>query len=290
MTDTDKAEAAKGERIAKVMARAGLCSRRDAERWIGEGRVMVDGKTLKTPACVVTDTSVILVDGEPLPQKKEARLWRYHKPSGLVTSHKDEKGRDTVFEKLPKDMGRVISVGRLDLTTEGLLLLTNDGELARKMELPSTGWVRHYRVRVHGTVDVKKLEVLAGGVTIDGVIYGAIDAHLENAEGQKSANTWLSVSITEGKNREVRKVMEYVGLEVNRLIRISYGPFHLGSLARGHIEEIKPHVVRAAISGEKATRGEGFAKAKPKTKRVLKKKSGKTRITTEKDANRRRRT
>jgi len=288
--EAPKGAEVKGERIAKVMARAGLCSRRDAERWIGEGRVSVDGSVLKTPACVVTGDSVIVVDGKPLPQKAESRLWRYHKPSGLVTSHKDEKERATVFDRIPKDMGRVISVGRLDLTTEGLLLLTNDGELARKLELPSTGWLRRYRVRVHGTVDVRKLAALADGVTIDGVIYGAVDARLENEEGQKSANTWVSVGITEGKNREVRKVMEYIGLEVNRLIRISYGPFHLGTLKRDDIDEIKPHVIRAALSEERPNRGKGFAKAKPKAKKVFKKKSGDKKVVRGQDANRRRRT
>ncbi|MCW9035767.1 MAG: rRNA pseudouridine synthase [Rhodospirillales bacterium] len=261
--ETDAPEE-KGERIAKVMARAGLCSRRDAERWIAEGRVSVDGNVLTSPALAVTSANTIVVDGKPLPGKSESRLWRYHKPSGLVTSHKDEKDRPTVFQKIPKELGRVISVGRLDLTTEGLLLLTNDGELARKLEMPSTGWIRRYRVRVHGTVDPKKLEALQGGVTVEGVRYGPIEASLENAEGQKSANTWLAVAITEGKNREIRKVMDHIGLEVNRLIRISYGPFQLGTLRRGEVDEIRSHVIRGAISSEKPSHGKGFAKAKPK--------------------------
>ncbi|MGB0670990.1 MAG: pseudouridine synthase, partial [Rhodospirillales bacterium] len=199
--------AAKGERIAKVMARAGLCSRRDAERWIAEGRVSVNGQVLTTPACVVAEGDVVLVDGNPLPEAEKTRLWRYHKPAGLVTTHRDPKGRTTVFERLAEQMGdrlpRVISVGRLDLNSEGLLLVTNDGELARKLELPSTGWVRRYRVRVHGTVDEAKLAGLAKGLTVSGIDYGPVEAKLDSVQG---SNAWLSVAITEGKNREVRKI------------------------------------------------------------------------------------
>ncbi|MBT5012973.1 MAG: rRNA pseudouridine synthase, partial [Rhodospirillaceae bacterium] len=217
----------KPERIAKVLARAGLCSRREAERWIGDGRVQVDGKTLDTPAFTVGADNIILVDGNPLPAPEDARLWRYHKPAGLVTSHSDPEGRPTVFDNLPKDLGRVISIGRLDLNSEGLLLLTNDGELARKMEMPSTGWVRGYRVRVHGTVDEKALAALKDGVTVAGIHYAPIEASLDSRSG---ANAWLTVSLTEGKNREIRKVMEYLDLSVNRLLRLSYGPFHLGRL------------------------------------------------------------
>jgi len=251
----------KKERIAKVMARAGLCSRRDAERWIADGRVKLNGKTLTTPAVTVGDGDTVLVDGRPLPGAEATRLWRYHKPSGLVTSHRDEQGRMTVFDKMPAGMPRVVSVGRLDLNSEGLLLLTNDGELARRLELPATGWSRRYRVRVHGRVDEKRLQSLARGVTVDGVKYGPIKAHVDSdveAEagkktkpGQWSANTWLTVSLAEGKNREVRKVLAHLDLEVNRLIRTAYGPFQLGKLERGGIEEVKGKVLREQVSGLK---------------------------------------
>jgi 23S rRNA pseudouridine2605 synthase len=233
-----------GERIAKVMARAGLCSRREAERWIEAGRVELNGKKLETPACVVGPDDRIVVDGKPLPGKEPTRLWRYNKPTGLVTSHKDPEGRPTVFDALPPYLPRVISVGRLDLTSEGLLLLTNDGALARALELPSTGWTRKYRVRVHGNFDPEILKKLANGVTIDGVRYGAIDAVFENRTGY---NAWLSVSIKEGKNREVRRVMEHIGLDVNRLIRVAYGPFQLGHLERGEVEEVKPKSLRDQV-------------------------------------------
>lgn len=233
-----------GERIAKAMARAGLCSRREAERWITEGRVSVNGKVLDTPACVVTDKDIILVDDKPLPDKEPARLWRYHKPTGLVTSHRDPGGRPTVFDALPPHLPRVISIGRLDMNSEGLLLLTNDGGLARKLELPDTGWTRRYRVRVHGSVDQDRLKSLAKGVTVEGVNYGAIEATFESRTG---ANAWLSVAIKEGKNREVRRVMEHIGLRVNRLIRTAYGPFQLGNLPRGEVDEIKPKALREQV-------------------------------------------
>lgn len=231
----------KGERIAKVMARAGLCSRRDAEAWILEGRVRVDGKVLETPAFCVTAGQRILVDGKPLPQAEEARLWLYHKPRGLVTTHKDELGRQTIFQALPPELPRVISVGRLDLNSEGLLLLTNDGELARHLELPATGWVRRYRVRLHGKVNPLELAKLSQGLTIDGVRYGAITATLDR---QKGDNAWLTVSLQEGKNRELRRVFEFLGWPVNRLIRISYGPFQLGTLAPGEAKEISSRVLK----------------------------------------------
>ena len=226
------------ERIAKVMARAGLCSRREAERWIAEGRVSVDGRKLDSPACTVTETSRILVDGKPLPEKEKVRLWRYHKPTGLVTTHKDPQGRPTVFDALPPGLPRVVSVGRLDLNSEGLLLLTNDGELARRLELPDMGWTRRYRVRVHGFVQPGALEKLAKGVTVAGVRYGPIKATIDETEKKGASNSWLKVALTEGKNREVRKVMEYLGLTVNRLIRVSYGPFQLGHLAKGEVDEV----------------------------------------------------
>ncbi len=206
-----------GDRIAKVMARAGLCSRRDAERWIVEGRVSVNGKVLDSAALNVTETDDIRVDGKQLPQAEKTRLYLYNKPVGLVTSARDEKGRPTVFEKLPKELGRVVSIGRLDINTEGLLLLTNDGALSRHLELPSTGWVRRYRVRAHGTADEASLQKLARGITHEGVQYGPVKAELERQQG---ANCWLILSLSEGKNREVRKVLEAVGLQVNRLIRV----------------------------------------------------------------------
>jgi 23S rRNA pseudouridine2605 synthase len=239
MTDKDES-AAKGERIAKRLARAGLCSRRDAERWILEGRVSVDGQVLTTPACIVTEKSRIQVDGKPLPEAEKTKLWRYHKPPGLVTTHKDPEGRPTVFSMMPPEMPRVLSVGRLDLTSEGLLLLTNDGEVARKLEHPTTGWTRRYRVRVHGKVSQEALDNLADGITIDGVSYGPIKADLER---EKGANAWVNIAIKEGKNREIRRIMEHIGLSVTRLIRVAYGPFQLGQLARGEIEEVSPRVL-----------------------------------------------
>ena len=234
----------KGDRIAKVLARAGLCSRRDAEKWILDGRVVLDGVKLTSPAITVGPGSIILVDGKALPDAAPTRLWRYHKPAGLVTSHRDEKGRETMFDKLPPELGRVISVGRLDLNSEGLILLTNDGELARRLELPSTGWIRRYKVRVHGTVDADRLKLLEKGVTIEGVRYGAIKTELER---QKGANAWLTMSLTEGKNREIRRVMDYLGYSVTRLIRLSYGPFQLGLLERGQVEEVPRKVVREQL-------------------------------------------
>ena len=249
----------KGDRIAKVLARAGLCSRRDAERWIEDGRVSVDGKLLTTPAVVVTPNSIILVDGKPLKEPEPSRLWRYHKPAGLVTSHRDEKGRATLFSTLPPELGRVISVGRLDLNSEGLLLLTNDGVLARKLELPSTGWVRRYKVRVHGTVEPERFLALAEGVVIDGVRYGEIKAEFER---QKGSNAWVTVALTEGKNREIRRVFEHLGYVVTRLIRLSYGPFQLGLLPRGDIEEVPRRVLRDQL-------GLGAAKDKGAARKTL---------------------
>lgn len=242
MTEETKAQG--GDRIAKVLARAGLCSRRDAERWIAEGRVAVNGAVLTSPAVTVTEADAVVVDGKPLPGKAPTRLWRYHKPAGLVTTARDERGRPTVFDRLPPAMPRVVSIGRLDLNSEGLLLLTNDGTLARHLELPATGWVRRYRVRVHGRVDPAKLAEIAGGMTVSGLRYGPIDAALDRQQGD---NAWLTVGLREGKNREVRKVMEALGYPVNRLIRTSYGPFQLGSLERGDAEEIKPHVLRSQL-------------------------------------------
>lgn len=236
--------AEKGERIAKVLARAGLCSRRDAERWIAEGRIAVGGKILTSPAMNVTAASDIRVDGKPIPAAEPVRLWRYHKPAGLVTTHRDEKGRPTVFEKLPPELPRLISVGRLDLNSEGLLLLTNDGELARKLELPANAWLRRYKLRVHGAVDPAALKALANGITVDGVSYGPIRAEFERQQG---SNAWLTMSLHEGKNREIRRVLEHLGLPVTRLIRIAYGPFQLGDLARGGIEEVPRRTLREQL-------------------------------------------
>jgi 23S rRNA pseudouridine2605 synthase len=228
------------ERIAKVLARAGLCSRRDAERWIAAGRVSVDGHVLTTPAVAVTAANDIRVDGAPLPSPERARLWRYHKPIGLVTTHRDEKGRPTVFDALPKELPRVVSVGRLDLNSEGLLLLTNDGALARRLELPATGWLRRYKVRVHGEVDPDQLAALQKGIAIDGVAYGPIRASLEREQG---SNAWIALALREGKNREVRRVLEHLGLPVTRLIRLSFGPFQLGNLERGAVAEVPKKVL-----------------------------------------------
>lgn len=228
----------KGERIAKRMARAGLCSRREAEAWIAEGRVWVDGRILTSPACIVTDKSQIKVDGRLLPSKESTRLFIFHKPKGFVTTNRDEQGRPTIFDILNDLTGklpRVVTIGRLDLNTEGLLLLTNDGELARKLELPATGWVRRYRVRAFGNVDMKKISALRNGVTVKGTRYAPMEISLDQSEG---SNIWLTVELTEGKNREVRNAMEYAGLQVNRLIRTSYGPFSLGKLPRGAVEEV----------------------------------------------------
>ncbi len=238
--DTDSA-APKGERIAKRLARAGLCSRREAERWIEAGRVAVDGKTLDTPAFTVTAANRVVVDGKPLPAAEPAALWRYHKPGGLVTTNRDPQGRPTIFEKLPADLPRVMTVGRLDLTTEGLLLLTNDGALARHLELPSTGWSRRYRVRVHGKPDPNALKALGDGITISGIHYGPITARLDREQG---SNAWLTFVIREGKNREIRRVCEHLGLTVNRLIRVGYGPFELGDLAPGAVARVPARILR----------------------------------------------
>jgi 23S rRNA pseudouridine2605 synthase len=233
-----------GERIAKVIARAGICSRRDAEKLILEGRVKLDGVLVTSPALNVTPDNVVQVNEKPLAQPDAARMWRYHKPSGLVTTHKDEKGRPTVFASLPKHLGRVVSVGRLDFNSEGLLLLTNDGEIARRMEIPSAGWIRIYRVRLFGKVTQAELDKLATGITIDGVKYGPVIADLERSKGMYS---WATVKLKEGKNREVKRLMERLGLKVARLIRTAYGPFQLGQLAEGQIEEIPARLWREKL-------------------------------------------
>lgn len=239
-------EPTKPQRVAKVIARAGLCSRRDAERWIEMGRVNVNGKPLITAAMTVLPTDIVEVDGKPLPEREAARLWRYHKPAGLVVSHRDEKDRASVFDKMPEDLPRVISIGRLDINTEGLLLLTNDGGLARLLELPATGWVRRYRVRANGKVTPEALEALKDGLQVDGVQYGPIDAKLDKEQG---ANVWLTIALREGKNREVKKICEHLGLKVGRLIRTSFGPFQLGELARGAVDEVSQKVLNEQVRG-----------------------------------------
>ena len=233
-----KIEPFEGGRIAKVMARAGLCSRREAEAWIAAGRVELNGKVLDSPALNVTEKDVIKVDGAPLPTMEQTRLWIFNKPTGCVTSRKDPEGRPTVFDHMPSDLPHVMTVGRLDMNSEGLLLLTNDGGLSRDLELPSSRWTRRYRVRVHGRIDdtaLAKLKALEKGITVEGVKYGSI---LVQFDGQRGSNAWLTVSLKEGKNREIRRVLEHLGFPVNRLIRISYGPFQLGELAKGEVKEI----------------------------------------------------
>ncbi len=231
----------RGERIAKWLARAGVVSRRDAEKLIAAGEVRLNNTTVTHPATFVGPGDLVLVGGKLVDAPQRTRLWRYHKPDGLMTTHRDPQGRPTVFDKLRETLPRVISIGRLDFNSEGLLLLTNDGSLARKLELPSTGWLRRYRVRVHGNPDPAFLAALAKGITIDGVRYGEIDAGLDSRRGE---NAWLTVSLREGRNREVRRVMAHLGLAVTRLIRIAYGPFQLGALPRGEVEEVPARVLR----------------------------------------------
>lgn len=232
------------QRIAKLLARAGVASRRQVEAMIGEGRISVDGKVLKTPAVLVTGKEMIRVDGELVGDAPTTRLWRYHKPLGLVTSHKDEKGRKTVFETLPDTLPRVISVGRLDLNSEGLLLLTNDGELARKLELPRHGWERTYKVRAFGEPKKGQLEKLAQGVMIDGQMSGPI--HVQETTGS-GKNRWYEVKLSEGRNREVRKALGSIGLKVNRLIRTEFGPFQLGQLQKGGLAEVNSRQIKAVM-------------------------------------------
>ena len=233
-----------GERLAKRMAGVGLCSRREAEAWIAEGRVKVNGKKVLTPALNVSESDAVVVDGKLLQAKEPTRLWLYHKPAGLVTTHKDPEGRKTVFETLPKTLPRVISIGRLDLNSEGLLLLTNDGALARKLELPATGWIRRYRVRAYGGITPSMLTEMKKGVTIDGLNYGSVEAVLDS---QKGNNSWLTVSLREGKNREIRKIFEHFGCTVSRLLRLSYGPFQLGSLEKGEVKEVTGKVLKSFV-------------------------------------------
>lgn len=236
-----------GERIAKVLSRAGIASRRDAERMIAEGRVSVNAKVITSPALNVSDTDRIVVDGKALRAPEPPRIWLYHKPAGLVTTERDEKDRPTVFASLPEDMPRVMSVGRLDINSEGLLLLTNDGGVKRRLELPSTGWLRRYRVRINGSVSEAKLDQLRAGITVDDLRYQPMIVTFDRQQG---ANAWLTISLREGKNREIRRAMEAIGVTVNRLIRVSYGPFQLGNLEAGAVEEVKARVVRDQLGLE----------------------------------------
>ncbi len=242
-----------GERIAKRIARSGLASRRDAERMIAENRVKLNGRAVATPATIVSPGDRIEVDGKLLALRERTRLWLFNKPKGLVTTNRDPEGRATIFSSLPPDMPRVMTIGRLDINTEGLLLLTNDGGLARILELPATGWLRRYRVRAHGEIDQPRLDALRRGVTIDGMVYGAVEAKLDRVQG---SNVWLTVGLREGKNREVKRVLEHLGLGVNRLIRISYGPFQLGDLNDGAVEEVRGRVLRDQL-GEKLAEASG---------------------------------
>lgn len=261
--ETPPPKTPEGERIAKRLARAGVASRREAERMIDAGRVSVNGQRIWSPALNVTAKDKITVDGAALAAPEPPRLWRYYKPVGLVTSARDEKGRDTVFDHLPRDLPRVVSVGRLDLNSEGLLLLTNDGEVKRRLELPSTGWLRRYRVRVHGSPTEAGLEPLAKGMTVEGERFRPMQVRIDRQQG---ANAWLTIGLREGKNREIRRALETLGFSVNRLIRISYGPFELGDLAEGAVEEVRPRV----LSDQLGLSREGWAKAeaaKPKPRR-----------------------
>ncbi|MBL4926722.1 pseudouridine synthase [Fuscibacter oryzae] len=239
-----------GDRIAKVLSRRGVASRREAERLIEAGKVKVNGKTITSPALNVTDKDKITISGHPLPVLEPPRLWLYYKPEGLVTSASDEKGRDTVFDHLPEDLPRVMSVGRLDLNSEGLLLLTNDGELKRRLELPSTGWLRKYRVRINGNPTDPDLEPLRKGITVDGERFQPMHVTLDRVQG---ANAWLTIGLREGKNREIRRAINAIGLIVNRLIRTSYGPFRLGDLQPGQVEEVRQRVLKDQLGEGGAT-------------------------------------
>jgi 23S rRNA pseudouridine2605 synthase len=237
-------EADGSERVAKRIARSGLCSRRDAERWIAAGRVAVDGEVLTSPGVTVSAANVVTVDGEPLPAPERARLFRYHKPSGLLTAARDPEGRPTIYDRLPAGLPRLMPVGRLDLTSEGLLLLTNDGALKRQLELPATGWLRRYRARVHGQIEERALASLKKGITLDGFNYGPIEATLDRVQG---SNAWLTIALREGKNREIRRVLEHFGWPVSRLIRLSFGPFQLGRLGPREVEEVTGKVLREQV-------------------------------------------
>ncbi|WP_299782100.1 pseudouridine synthase [uncultured Roseobacter sp.] len=248
-----------GERIAKILSRAGVASRREAERMIEAGRISVNGAQITSPALNVTDADEITVDGKPLTAPEPPRLWLFHKPTGLVSTDHDEKGRETIYAALPEDMPRVMSVGRLDLNSEGLLLLTNDGGIKRRLELPSTGWLRRYRVRVNGRPTDAVLEPLRKGVTVDGEAFQPMTVTLDRQQG---ANAWLTIGLREGRNREIRRALADVGLSVNRLIRVSYGPFQLGELKPGAVEEVRRKIMRDQL-GLDAGDDTGTATKKP---------------------------
>jgi len=258
------------ERLAKRIARVGLCSRREAEKWIADGRIKVGGKVVTTPAFNVSEKDAVVVDGKLLQGKEATRLWLYHKPAGLMVTHKDPQGRPTVFESLPKELGRVISIGRLDLNSEGLLLLTNDGALARQLELPSTGWIRRYRVRIYGGITPSMLAKMKKGMTVNGTYYDSVEASINphpnplpkrereffssspfQGEGRgEGKNIWLTVALKEGKNREIRNIFEHFGCKVSRLLRLSYGPFQLGSLGKGEVKEVSEKVFRSFVNSD----------------------------------------
>lgn len=256
-----------GDRIAKVLSRAGVASRRDAERMIEAGRVAVNGKVITRAALNVTDKDQITIDGKPIDAPAPPRLWLYHKPVGLVTTARDDKGRPTVFDELPPDLPRVMTVGRLDISSEGLLLLTNDGGIKRRLELPSTGWMRRYRVRLHGRPTDDTFRPLRDGLTIDGERFLPMEVTLDRQQG---ANAWVTLAIREGKNREIRRAMAGIGLTVNRLIRISYGPFQLGNLKPGAVEEVRPRVLRDQLGLDATPRATAAAHPVPKTTRSRK--------------------
>lgn len=254
----------KGERIAKVLARAGVASRREAEKMIVDGRISVNGKPIKSPALNVLPGAKILCDGKPIAEPDPPRLWRYHKKRGLVTTERDPQGRPTVFAAMPKELPRVVSVGRLDINTEGLLLMTNDGGLKRYLELPETGWLRRYRVRAYGRPDMKRLEEIKKGVVVDRVVYREVELEIERQQGD---NFWLTIALREGKNREIKKLLDYAGLQVNRLIRLSFGPFQLGSLEAGAVEEIPRRVLRQQLGAAWVDIVEGREPSLPKTRK-----------------------
>ncbi len=237
----------KDERVAKIIARAGLCSRREAERLILRGLVRVDGELITSPALNISAKAKIDVAGNPLPDPQPTRMWRYHKPAGRLTTRRDPEGRPTIYDGLPLELSQAITIGRLDMSSEGLLLLTNDGGLARRLELPKTGWLRKYRVRVHGIINSNELDQLAHGITIDGIHYGPVTATLER---QIKSNAWVNIALREGKNREIRRLMEHLGYSVNRLIRISFGPFQLGKLTRGNVEEVSSRILSSNLPSD----------------------------------------
>jgi 23S rRNA pseudouridine2605 synthase len=247
------------ERVAKRIARSGFCSRRDAERLVAAGRVAVDRQVLSSPAVTVTDANQVTIDGEPLPEAEQPRLFRYHKPAGVLTAARDPEGRPTIYDRLPAELPRLMPIGRLDMSSEGLLLLTNDGELKRRLELPATGWLRRYRARVHGRIDESRLAALQQGIEIDGFQYGPIQATLDRVQG---SNAWLSVALREGKNREIRRVLEHFGWAVNRLIRVSFGPFQLGGLAPGAIEEVPAKVLGEQLGPRTGSAPHGRSRAR----------------------------